>query len=82
LEEREEREKRERQKKEKVGNAQVVTQSPREENAHGEAVATQTSISAKNTSDCLVAVFFLGTLTGGGQGSVSYTAGVGRRDSV
>ncbi len=46
--------------REKGDDVQVVTQSPRAE------VTTQVRISAKDASDCLVAVFFLHTSMGKG----------------
>jgi len=42
-----------------VGDVRVITQYARTENAHCEEVTAQISISAKNASDCIVAVFFL-----------------------
>jgi hypothetical protein len=42
-----------------VGDVRVISQYARTENAHCEEVTAQISISAKNASDCIVAVFFL-----------------------
>jgi hypothetical protein len=44
----------------KFGDAQMVSQDPRAENAQGEKVTTQTSISAESASDRLVAEFLRG----------------------
>ena len=39
-------------------NAQVIPQYSRTEDAYGEEVTTQTSVSTENAGDCLVVVFF------------------------
>jgi len=49
---------RKKRKEERGGNAQVIPQYPRTENAYGEEVTTQTSIATETASDCLVVEFF------------------------
>ena len=44
--------------REKRGNAQMISQYSRTENACGEEVTTQTSVATENAGDCLVVVFF------------------------
>jgi hypothetical protein len=47
-----------KKERKKSGNAQMIPQYSRTENARSEEVTTQTSIATEKAGDCLVVVFF------------------------